>query len=156
MKRHNKHLYFAAYPACWLVMQLGRWNMRPYWLWKRMIGPYTLGRALWNQRPEDAAYRFEMFGMPLGVIPSSVLLGGIRYRVSVAEGLIVFSESGGCWGTHTRICFERHETIWYLKFSETWERVPVSHVLKAWRYVEEVYGGNFEIRRQVDTSHLVA
>jgi len=61
----------------------------------------------------------------------------------------VFSQKDGMWGTHSRICFERGSDgmLWYLKFSETWDKVPVSHVLKAYRYVEAVYGGNFEIKQ---------
>lgn len=80
------------------------------------------------------------------MIPSTVILGGIRHRVQVSDGLVVFSAADGMWGHHSRIAFSRDSggMLWYMEFSETFNKVPVAHVIKAFNFVREWFGGDFE------------
>jgi hypothetical protein len=75
-------------------------------------------------------------------LPEKVILSAIEYRVQEHEGLIVFSQVAGFWGTHTRIAFELCEGCWYVSFSETWGKVMVSHLVEAYRIIREEYGTN--------------
>lgn len=136
--------YRWTYPVWSALMWINRRRLLPWRWFSKALGSYTLGRSLWHPSEFPDAYRWEHFRHPLKRLPAQVILGGISHRVSEAEGLIVFSQEAGFYGTHSRICFERDAgMLWYLKFSETWDKVPMSHVLKAYRYVEAVYGKDF-------------
>lgn len=76
---------------------------------------------------------------------TEIILGGIRYKISEHEGLIVFSQKDGFYGTHCRICFEHpKDSLWYLSFTDTWGKIPVCHVIRAFEIVKKEYGGDFE------------
>lgn len=80
-------------------------------------------------------------------LPATVLLSCIEYRISETEGLIVFSQHGGCWGTSCRITFERDGDgmCWYVKIlSSNDNQAMFSHVEQAMKMVEDAYGKNFE------------
>lgn len=68
-----------------------------------------------------------------------------RYLVSEHERLIVFSEDGGFYGTHTRIAFSKKDkySIWHVEFSETWGSVAASHIVEAYNLVMQYRGNDF-------------
>ena len=80
---------------------------------------------------------------PLTKLPATANLSGIMHNVVESEGLIVFSQQPGIWGCHSRIAFQKVDQCWYVSLTSTFDKVMVSHILKAWKIVEEVYGGNF-------------
>lgn len=149
MTKRRKWIYAALYWPSVTLLWVNRRRALPQWLWARAASWNVLGEAVLWPTDENADYRFRQFGDRLDRIPNEVNIGGIRHRVQIAEGMVIFSQTSGFYGTHSRICFERGSDgmLWYLKFSETWDRIPVAHVLKAWDYVQVVYGGDFEIRK---------
>lgn len=69
-------------------------------------------------------------------LPERVILCGIGYRVQEKEGVVIFTEECGFYGTYTRIAFERTSTgHWYVSLFETWGRVMVDHIIKAYEVV---------------------
>lgn len=143
--RWRKWWYSFTYPFWALMVYLNSKRIIPTWLHIRILKRYTLSRSLWHPAEYPDDYWWKHFGEPLHEIPAEVILGAIRHQVQIHEGVIVFSQRDGMYGTHSRISFEKDSdgSLWYLRFSETWGKVPVAHVLKAYKYVEAVYGGDF-------------
>lgn len=85
-------------------------------------------------------------------IPKTVLIGAIEHQVQVHEGAVVFSQTSGFWGCHSRMTFTRDldGMLWYLEFSETFGKIPVCHVIKAFGFVKEWFGGDFEFKRPAE------
>ena len=77
--------------------------------------------------------------------PNEVILCGIGYLVSEHEGIIVFSEDGGFYGTHTRIAFSKRDkhSIWHVELSATWGSVAACHVVAAYSIVMQYRGDDF-------------
>lgn len=84
-------------------------------------------------------------------LPAFTVLSGIGYNVSVHEGLVVFEESKCMFGHHQRLAFHRTDDkgggCWYLQTDSTYGRTSVSHILRAYELVCEVYGKNFEEKK---------
>lgn len=81
---------------------------------------------------------------PEPTMPASVNLCGIRYRIQVHEGLIVFTEEEPVWSQQAKLSFQRKAGCWYVNSAQ--EYAPVSHVIAAFEVVSQVYGGNFKMR----------
>ncbi len=79
------------------------------------------------------------------VIPEFANLCGIGYRVQESEGLIVFTQESCIWGSYTRISFSRCEYCWYVETASRWNRVMVSHIVRAYEIVKQYRGDNFSI-----------
>jgi hypothetical protein len=76
-------------------------------------------------------------------LPPTANLSGTMYRIRQHEGLIVFTQDICVFGAHCRLSFERKCGCWYLsEISDTWGRVMVSHILKAYELLCETFGGN--------------
>ena len=143
-----------AYPFCRFILRVFRWHDKsilPFAFWTRLVGWETLGCCLWYPHLFEPDYRFRMFGSPLDRIPDGVLISGTNYRVQVSDGLVIFSQRDSAFGHHCRICFQRDTdgALWYLLFSDTFDECPVTHIIQAFKYVEEVYGGDFIRKREV-------
>lgn len=80
------------------------------------------------------------------MIPKEVNIGAIMHNVQVSENLVVFSQQAVFWGCHSRLSFSREKpgALWYFEFSETFGRVPVCHIVKAFAFVKEWFGGDFD------------
>jgi hypothetical protein len=78
-------------------------------------------------------------------LPNKVILAGIGYLVSEHEGLIIFSEDGGFYGTWTRISFSRPDkySLWQVELQDNWNRVPASHIVEAYQIVMQYRGDDF-------------
>lgn len=85
---------------------------------------------------------------PTVKMPPQVNLRGIMHNVAEHGGLIVFTPQSYAWGCKSSITFERIGQCWYVAI-ESYRRdgmIMVSHILRAWEVVKEVYGGNFEFK----------
>jgi len=74
-------------------------------------------------------------------IPKEVLLSGIKYRVTEVEGMIIFSEESGMYGCCDRIIFTKEKySSWRLQLKTTFETIQVSHVIEAYKLIQEWKG----------------
>lgn len=126
--------------ARWLP---GRWS---YW---RNIAVSATGRGF------DELWHHEHFGDRIDHLPNWVNLAGIRYKTSVAEGLVQFIGDGGLGGQ--RIQFRRdphdpHAYLWYVQSLE----VPASHVDQAYRWIKAVYGGSHQRKKPAKAESIAA
>jgi hypothetical protein len=140
--------YAMLFPLAVLILWVRRRVWLPTWIHNRALTLHVLGNAAWNPKEAGADYCWRFLDIPLTEIPSMVNIGAVMHSVQVSDGLVVFSNKSGFYGHHARISFERDSDgmLWYLRFSETWDRVPMSHVTKAFAYVQAVYGGDFAVR----------
>lgn len=82
-------------------------------------------------------------------MPAEITLAGCGYRVTVAEGAVVFTEDEPVWGTVTRFAFERRAGCWYVTISgaRVHHGVMVAHIEAAMREIAKVFGGNHDHAR---------
>jgi len=67
-------------------------------------------------------------------------LCGIPYRVTKAEGLVIFEEIAGCEGLHQRFACEKPDQfcLWMLAFADgTFNRLPLVHLAAALQWLAE-------------------
>ena len=77
-------------------------------------------------------------------LPEKKVICGIEYKIQEHEGLIVFSEMEGFFGCHTRIAFEHpNGGLWQVSIDATWNKVPVSHIIRMRDLIYEAYGDDF-------------
>ena len=110
----------------WVNVAMGAW-----------MTPATGFGPMWHWR---------WYGQSIDKIPASVNLRGIRYRVAVSEGLVVFAASDGVAGRieFTRDPHDRYGFLWYLAISGP---TPAGHCEEAYDWVKAVYGGSHERKR---------
>ena len=110
----------------------------------------NVGMSAW-MKPADGfgpLWHYEWFGDVVEQMPARVNLCGIGYRVSVAEGLVLFRRDDGMSATQFRFerdPHDRHSDLWYC---EAVGRFSASHFDKAYRWVQAVYGGSFKIKKK--------
>ena len=108
----------------------------------------NVGKSAW-MRPETgygALWHYQWFGDPIAAMPSKVNLCGIGYRVSVAEGLVLFCCDDGMSATQFRFERDPHARMTDLWYCEAVGMFSASHFDKAYTWVRAVYGGSFEIK----------
>lgn len=81
----------------------------------------------------------------------AAILGGIGYKVTVIDNQVIFEEEICIHGHHAVFAFERpHEInkspgIWWLVHLDTSsDRIPVSHIVAAQAWCNEMFGKSFE------------
>lgn len=84
-------------------------------------------------------------------LPEKCALRCVPYRIEIHEGMILFISESGFWGLKDKIMFERCEGIWVMRIDSTMSdrMVPVGHVLDAYNLVKQVYGDNFEVKKEL-------
>lgn len=129
-----------AYPFAWLSHRCFgtsyAWVNAGYGAW---LTPETGFGPMWHWR---------WYGEPVTAIPERVNLCGIAYRVTVAEGLVLFRCDDGMSATRmefTRDPYDRYGFMWY---AEIRGRCAVSHLEAASEWVKAVYGGSHEMKRR--------
>ncbi len=125
-----------AYPFCLIGHKF--FGIRYKWV--------NIGIAAWNPESFDPLWHWQWFGDSIDEMPESVNLCGIRYRVTVAEGMVQFRESpfNGTVFRFERDPFDKYGFLWYF---EGRGRVPSSHVEVAYEWVKAVYGGSHDLKR---------
>ena len=124
------------YPFAGLASGLGliscKWKNAGYFAWTERRGGF---------------YEYRWFGEVPERIPDSVSLGGIPYRVTVAEGLVSFRNNSGV--SSTRIEFRRdpHDQYAFLWYSTVSGEFAVCHFERAYDWVKAVYGGSHVIKK---------
>ena len=105
----------------------------------------NVSRAAWHRELFDPLWHHRLFGDEIQAMPDDVNLCGIRYNVTVAEGLIQFVSRD----LHSRLMFERdpHDRYGFLWYYQGHGHVPVCHVCRAYEWVEAVYGGSHDLKR---------
>lgn len=124
-------------PFCFVAYKLGA---SYYWV--------NRCRGAWNRNSFDQLWQHKHYGDPITEMPKEVVLHGILFRVVVSDGLVQFIEVMGI-GTN-RIMFERdphsrHAFMWYCEISH---QMPACYIIRAYEWVEAVYGGSHNIKRQ--------
>lgn len=126
-----------------------------FWIYARKMGGgykyYNRCIAAWNPKLFTAIDQNAWFGTPVSEIPCFVVLCGIGYDVEQYEGLVKFTESGGIYGTVTELVFERENDLdpWRLTLLDSFDSIMVKHIIRAYQWVEAVYGGSFETKRSI-------
>ena len=77
-------------------------------------------------------------------MPETVNLRGCSHRVAQAEGLIVFSEEDPIWSCGQRSSFRRVCGCWHVSIEGQMDYISISHIVRAYEIVSEVYGGDFK------------
>jgi hypothetical protein len=76
-------------------------------------------------------------------IPKEVLLSCISYRVTEIENMIIFSENIGMYGCCDRIIFTKEKySSWRLQLKTTFDTIQVSHIIEAYKLIQEWRGEN--------------
>jgi hypothetical protein len=75
-------------------------------------------------------------------LPAKISLSCIEYHVREHEGAVILTEACPIWGCGTKLVFTRPEGCWYVEIINSRNACMVSHIEKAMRMLEEVYGGN--------------
>lgn len=113
----------------------------------------NLGHGAWRRDLFNDLWHHQHFGDEIEWMPNFVVLCGIGYRVSVAEGLVTFINRDLI---HKQMNFERDPhadaELWYFTGSGN---LPASHIQQAYDWVKAVYGGSFD-RKQLPLSNTVA
>jgi hypothetical protein len=132
----RRWVWRLAYPFCRAANKL--FGLSYLWV--------NVGIAAWHRESFDALWHHQWFGDPIAEMPESVILCGIRYRVSVAEGLVQFINAD-C-GTGESLRFERdpHDRYGFLWYYDG-TRVAASHFEQAYEWIKAVYGGSHEVKR---------
>ena len=77
-------------------------------------------------------------------LPKEVNINAIMYRVTEVEGMIIFSEAYGMWGWCNRIIFTHPQyALWQLELKLTSPAIAVSHIVEAYKLVQEWRGDDF-------------
>jgi len=83
-------------------------------------------------------------------LPETINLSGILYRVQHHEGMITFTQESPVWSITGQFSFEKpNNECWYVKTSHPKENTMVSHIIKAYALVCDVFGKNHEIIKEV-------
>ena len=82
----------------------------------------------------------------LGVLPESVTLCAISYRVTCSEGMVLFSEEDRCGPCFVRLAFTRCAGCWDVEISSSSGRAMVSHIIAAQSYLDKWFGGNHKFK----------
>ena len=133
--------WMLVYP---IAVFLHRWGGASYaWV--------NVGKGAWHREYFDALWHYRWYGTRIERIPDEVNLCGIVYRVGVSEGLVTFVDRAlGCRISFDRDSHDQHAHLWY---SNTTGRIPADHYVKAYQWVEAVYGGAHEIKAPVVRVH---
>lgn len=126
----------TAYPFCLVAHKA--FGLSYLWV--------NVGIAAWHREHFDALWRHRWFGDAIAAMPASVNLCGIRYEVSVSEGLVQFvNRDLGI----TRLCFERdpHDRYGFMWYYDGEQRVSACHLETAYEWIKAVYGGSHELKR---------
>lgn len=135
----RRMLWRLAYP---FALAAHRWFGASYtWV--------NVGRGAWHTPSTafDPLWHWRWYGTPIDSMPPSVNLCGIVYRVSVAEGLVLFIATDGMSGNRmefTRDPHDQHDHLWLLSLGGV---TPATHVQKAYEWVKAVFGGSFDKKR---------
>ena len=106
----------------------------------------NVGIGAWHREYFDQLWHHRWYGDVIETMPHDANLCGIRYEVSVSEGLVTFVERH-CSGT--RLTFERdpHDQYGFLWYYSGSNHVPASHFEQAYQWVKAVYGGSHELKK---------
>lgn len=83
--------------------------------------------------------------------PTSVILGGILYNVTFADGQVIFDQAITISGHYTQFAFEKPNDInntagiwWLVHLEKSSDRIPASHIAEAYQWCCNNYGKSFE------------
>jgi hypothetical protein len=79
-------------------------------------------------------------------LPKEKTICGIMHRIQEHEGIVTFTEVGGCWGCGQTISFHRAENgkgCWYVELGATGDGIMLSHIIEAGKIVHEYRGDNW-------------
>lgn len=80
-------------------------------------------------------------------VPSEVNICGIKHRVAVHEGMVVFSEMHPMAFNPRRVCFEKSSGLWHMWHEGGFsERATCCHIEKMYRLVRGWFGDDHDMR----------
>lgn len=130
----RRAFWMLAYPFCLIGNKFGA-----SYKW------VNVGKGAWHPEWFDPLWHWRWYGTQIEQMPETVNLCGIRYHVSVAEGLVTFVDrvSG------TRLSFERdpHDRYADLWYCDPGRRFPATHFREAYEWIQAVYGGSHVKKR---------
>jgi hypothetical protein len=92
-------------------------------------------------------WHYRWFGDEIAAIPDRVVLCGIGYRVSVAEGLVLFKCDDGMSVTRIEFTRDPHDKYGFLWYVNVGGACPGCHLEQAYEWVKAVYGGSHQIKK---------
>lgn len=82
-----------------------------------------------------------MMSNALKPFPKTVLISCIEYSIQEHEGLIVFTQTTGCWGTYSRMSFHKPKyALWQFKFYDSSDDIAVTHIIGAYEIICQYRG----------------